>query len=63
MLKIYFDKYKDYISLKSNEVFDRYKFHARVQEGGEPFESFATDLKLLVSVHDLYKIVAGQLGQ
>ena len=47
-LKTYFDKYKEYVSPKSNEVFARYKFHAQVQEGDKPFESFVTDLKLLV---------------
>ena len=41
--KTNFDKYKEYVSSKSNDVFAHYEFHVRVQ-GGEPFESFVTDL-------------------
>ena len=33
---------------KSNRVFARYKFHQKVQQEGESFEQFLTDLKLLV---------------
>ena len=33
---------------KSNRVFARYKFHQKVQQEGETFEQFLTDLKLLV---------------
>ena len=33
---------------KSNKVFARYKFHQKVQQEGESFEQFLTDLKLLV---------------
>ena len=48
LLKTYYDKYKAHVTPQSNEVFARYKFHTRVQSNGEPFESFVTDLKLLV---------------
>ena len=48
LLKTYYDKYKAHVTPQSNEVFARYKFHARVQSNGESFESFVTDLKLLV---------------
>ena len=33
---------------KSNRVFARYKFHQKVQQEGESFEQFLTDLKLLL---------------
>ena len=48
LLKTYFEKYTEHVTPKSNEVFSRYKFHARVQSNGESLESFVTDLKLLV---------------
>ena len=47
-LNTYYTKYVAYVKPKSNRVFARYKFHQKVQQEGEPFEQFLTDLKLLV---------------
>ena len=46
-LEIHWTKFKGYVTPRSNEVFERYKFHARNQ-ANETFDSFVTDLKLLV---------------
>ena len=35
---------------KSNRVFARSKFHQKVQQEGESFEQFLTDLKLIVKI-------------
>ena len=43
-----YTKYEAYVKPKLNRVFARYKFHQKVQKGGESFEQFLTDLKLLV---------------
>ena len=40
--------YTKYVKPKSNKLFARYKFHQKVQQEGESFEQFLTDLKLLV---------------
>ena len=47
-LQTFYCKFEAYVTPKSNEVFACYKFQARVQAEGEPFENFVTDLKLLV---------------
>jgi len=47
-LNTYYTKYEAYVKPKSNRVFVRYKFHQKVQQEGETFEQFLTDLKLLV---------------
>ena len=47
-LDTYYTKYETYVKPKSNKVFARYKFHQKVQQEGESFEQFLTDLKLLV---------------
>ena len=47
-LDTYYTKYEAYVKPKSNKVFARYKFHQKVQQEGESFEQFLTDLKLLV---------------
>ena len=47
-LNTYYTKYEAYVKPKSNRVFARYKFRQKVQQEGEPFEQFLTDLKLLV---------------
>ena len=44
----YYTKYEAYVKPKSNRVFARYKFHKKVQQEGESFERFLTDLNLLV---------------
>ena len=49
-LDTYYTKYEAYVKPKSNKVFARYKFHQKVQQEGESFEQFLTDLKLLVTV-------------
>ena len=36
-------------NLKKNETMERFKFSPRFQKPGEPFERFATDLKVLAS--------------
>ena len=46
--RYYTAKYEAYVKPKSNTVFARYKFHQKVQQEGESFEQFLTDLKLLV---------------
>ena len=47
-LKTYYDNFEQYVQPKTNIVFSRYKFHNRVQGIAETFDSFVTDLKLLV---------------
>ena len=47
-LQTYYDKFEAYVKPKSNHVFARYKFHNKVQQEGEPFDQFLTDLQLLV---------------
>ena len=47
-LNTYYTKYEAYEKPKSNRVFIRYKLHQKVQQEGESFEQFFTDLKLLV---------------
>ena len=48
LLKTYYDSYENYVTPKSNTVFARFKFHTRVQNQTDTFDSFVTDLKLLV---------------
>ena len=47
-LDTYYTKCEAYVKPKTNRVFARYKFHQKVQQEGESFEQFLTDLKLLV---------------
>ena len=47
-LNTYYTRYEAYVKTKSNKVFERYKFHQKVQQEGESFKQFLTDLKLLV---------------
>ena len=47
-LKTYYDNVEQYVQPKTNIVFSRYKFNNRIQEIAETFDSFVTDLKLLV---------------
>ena len=47
-LDTYYTKCEAYVKPKTNRVFARYKFHQKVQEEGESFEQFLTDVKLLV---------------
>jgi len=47
-LNTYYTKYEACVKPKSNRVFARYKLHQKVQQEGESFEQFLTDLKLLV---------------
>ena len=47
-LNTYYTKHEAYVKPRSNRVFARYKFHHNVQQEGESFEQFLTDLKLLV---------------
>ncbi|XP_052820412.1 uncharacterized protein K02A2.6-like [Mya arenaria] len=47
-LKNYYDGFESYCAPKSNHIFSRYKFKSRAQEDGEPFESFVTQLKILI---------------
>ena len=46
-LKTLYEKFDVYVKPKSNQVFARYLFHAKVQDEGETFENFVTELKLL----------------
>ena len=48
LLATYYKRFEEYVSPKSNTVFERYKFHVRVQSATETFDSFVTDLKLLL---------------
>lgn len=43
-----YTKYEVYVKPKSKKVFARQKFHQKVQQEGEVFEQFLTDLKLPV---------------
>ena len=47
-LQVLYEKFKEYITPKSNKVFSRFKFNQRIQQEGEHFDQFVTDLKLLV---------------
>ena len=47
-LNTYYTKFEANVKPKSNIVFARYKFHQKVQQEGESFKQFLTDLKLLV---------------
>ena len=47
-LETYYTRFETYVKPRSNKVFARYKFHLRVQQAGESFEQFLTELKLLV---------------
>jgi len=47
-LNTYYTKFEAYVKPKLNRVFARNKFHQKVQQEGESFEQFLTDLKLLV---------------
>ena len=47
-LETYYIRFETYVQPRSNKVFVRYKFHLRVQQAGESFEQFLTELKLLV---------------
>ena len=47
-LNTYYTKYEAYVQPKSNRVFARYKLHQKVQQQGDSFEQFLTDLKLQV---------------
>ncbi len=47
-LETYYNGYGTYVKPRTNTVFARYQFHHRIQEAGEPFDKFATDLKLFM---------------
>ena len=42
------DKFEDFIIGETNETYERFIFHQRVQQEGEEFDKFYTDLKTLV---------------
>ena len=48
LLASYYTKFEAYVKPNSNEIYNRYKFQTRVQEEGETFEQFATQLQILV---------------
>ncbi|KAI4890019.1 hypothetical protein NFI96_007835 [Prochilodus magdalenae] len=48
LLKTYYDGFTAYTTPKANPIFARYKFHEEMQDSGESFEHFVTELKLLV---------------
>ena len=48
LLVSYYTKFEAYVKPRSNEIYNRYKFQTRVQEEGETFEQFATQLQILV---------------
>jgi hypothetical protein len=48
LLASYWEKFHDHVTPRSNEVYERYKFHNRVQTPADTFDTFVTDLKLLV---------------
>ena len=47
-LETYYTRFETYVKPRSNKVFARHEFHLRVQQAGESFEQFLTELKLLV---------------
>ena len=47
-LDILYAKFKEYITPRSNKVFPQFKFNQHVQQEGESFDQFVTELKLLV---------------
>ena len=46
-LDVHYQKLEARVKPKSNQLLARYLFHAKEQEGGEKFENFVTELKLL----------------
>ena len=46
--QIYYEGFEQNCSPKSNLINSRFKFKSRAQEYGEQFESFVTDLKVLI---------------
>lgn len=47
-LKSYFDRFESYVKPRTNVIYNRYKFHSRMQKETETFDQYVTDLKLLV---------------
>ena len=45
-LETYYTRFETYVKPRSNKVFARHEFHLRVQQAGESFEQFLTELKL-----------------
>jgi len=48
VIKNYFDRFEQYVKPRSNIIYNRYKFQSRVQQEGETFEQFVTELQVLV---------------
>ena len=48
LLKTYYDGFTAYTTPKANSIFARYKFHKKMQDSGESFKHFVTELRLLV---------------
>jgi len=44
----YTDKFMNFVKPRTNLVYNRYKFSARVQNESEPFDQFVADLQILV---------------
>lgn len=45
-LMTYYERFEEYVMLKKNTIFARYRFNEKVQGANEPLEQFATKLKL-----------------
>ena len=47
-LENYYKKFEEYVTPRTNVIYNRYKFHLRVQSKSETFDQFSTDLKMMV---------------
>ena len=47
-LENYYKKFEEYVTSRRNVIYNRYKFHSRVQSESETFDQFSTDLKMMV---------------
>ncbi|XP_053380789.1 uncharacterized protein K02A2.6-like [Mercenaria mercenaria] len=48
LLQTYYDGFANYCAPKSNHIYSRYKFKSRIQQEGEVFEQFVTELKIFI---------------
>ena len=64
-LETYYSLFEKHVTPKANKVFSRYRFHKREQLDSETFESFVTELKLLVKdcgYHDPDEMVRDRIA-
>lgn len=47
-LKTYYERFEQYVKPRTNIIYNRYKFHSRIQKENETFDQFVTEVQLLV---------------